>query len=1232
MKRYIYIDVILLLNMAQGKLGQQTGGLNSNNNNRITRKQRVQAKEKRRIEELEYNQYKTEAQRLQKEVFVDKPNDPFTLDEYTEEYQKLDPNIKQFLATPESIKVEQERKKEVQKTTISQRIKQTQGYISDYKKKIVDYQEWWKRKSPEYRDKESNQENYNKHIRSYELTIEEKQNTIINAQNNISKIEEGATASDIWNYAQEKAQYTRNRQETKIENRAIFNKQIKTGELDKNLELLQLASIKQAVTYKDYQNSIKQYNKNVEELKSIQSYSEKVGWNNLSDIQKQKLNPSAYSWQRQNPTEKLNFGDSGNVVSVQSGSLNKLLDISEYNRQANKTPDEYYKEYKSTQKDSPVYIDYNSSNIIYPYETKGTYNNLSSQTKFFPINISSNKGNKTSNNVFSTVWDNIKQGYSYITEKTPEIKVPLFMGGTGASIKLSSITTPISSYLGEETEKVYKKTIEKAPNKLEIDKQFEIEYQTRFEKEYSKDLIYGKIDFETASKEFTESNEGQIISKKYQDAITENTKKMNLGDKLIYGTKLGGLGLTKSIVDFMPKTYGEGVLKGALIYTGVKTLKTIPPIVNNIALGGFGSYGLYKTFSPTSTPTEAGAGLITSVITGASLGYAGYRYLKSPVITQMPSPKNSGTFKTFSVGEDLKILDGSKTLNKVIFKEQKLSQFTTAGKRVIVTTKWRALANKYISSWNNIGGKYNFGVADINFKSMPKFTKFSDIYSGNPYQEQAIYGYDTLRGTKYLIKESGYQKALNLLKDYGYNDYQATSTLRYTAPTIKEDWIKFGIIEPKGVNKAEAIFTFERRQPVIELGDGIKTRGARTIRDVQYIQRELISSKLSGNMIDLKTGSIINYNKLATVIEDKTSLSYLLEKGSTPPTIKSGGFSKTTSLVKSSDPFKTWEKVGGAEDFNIYKPSTNSKILSSISSTDKLKFSIKPSGTLYSEKTYKKVSGSIGLLEDKTISLQSPKPSFLGGESTTATTTSTTSLKDIIKNVAGGSTTATTTSTTTSTKQLLNSFLKQTAVPNFSTKTININKITQFKSSTISGVSSATAGVTATNLKSKQTSTLKSLLKQITGLKLNNLNVSALKQILKSKQISKQISKQTSKQTSAFAFNPASLNIKSSLPELTTPSPTTTSKTPTFPVVFFGDKQLKKRIKKKRKNKNLDALALLPDFTTRAIGLKPQEFKNVSDAMKEIKKLQTGFGIRRGGRIKGNKSIDEKQIMMKIIK
>jgi len=56
-------------------------------------------------------------------------------------------------------------------------------------------------------------------------------------------------------------------------------------------------------------------------------------------------------------------------------------------------------------------------------------------------------------------------------------------------------------------------------------------------------------------------------------------------------------------------------------------------------------------------------------------------------------------------------------------------------------------------------------------------------------------------------------------------------------------------------------------------------------------------------------------------------------------------------------------------------------------------------------------------------------------------------------------------------------------------------------------------------------------------------------------------------------------------------------------------------------------LALLPDFTARSLGLKPQEFGSVKDAVKEIKKLQTGFGIRRGGRIKKVKPFNEKSIM-----
>jgi hypothetical protein len=78
-----------------------------------------------------------------------------------------------------------------------------------------------------------------------------------------------------------------------------------------------------------------------------------------------------------------------------------------------------------------------------------------------------------------------------------------------------------------------------------------------------------------------------------------------------------------------------------------------------------------------------------------------------------------------------------------------------------------------------------------------------------------------------------------------------------------------------------------------------------------------------------------------------------------------------------------------------------------------------------------------------------------------------------------------------------------------------------------------------------------------------------------------------------------------------------------------GISGLKQKIKKRMKP-TPEIAGLLPDFTARAVGLSPREF-SVKEALKEMKKIQTGFEVRTGGRIKGYKPIDEKNLLKGIM-
>lgn len=71
-----------------------------------------------------------------------------------------------------------------------------------------------------------------------------------------------------------------------------------------------------------------------------------------------------------------------------------------------------------------------------------------------------------------------------------------------------------------------------------------------------------------------------------------------------------------------------------------------------------------------------------------------------------------------------------------------------------------------------------------------------------------------------------------------------------------------------------------------------------------------------------------------------------------------------------------------------------------------------------------------------------------------------------------------------------------------------------------------------------------------------------------------------------------------------------------FSTYYEKEEELKKKLRKKKKKRFPEMFGLIPDFTARSIGLDPQEFGSVEDAVREIKRLKTGFEVSRGGRLK----------------
>jgi len=139
------------------------------------------------------------------------------------------------------------------------------------------------------------------------------------------------------------------------------------------------------------------------------------------------------------------------------------------------------------------------------------------------------------------------------------------------------------------------------------------------------------------------------------------------------------------------------------------------------------------------------------------------------------------------------------------------------------------------------------------------------------------------------------------------------------------------------------------------------------------------------------------------------------------------------------------------------------------------------------------------------------------------------------------------------------------------------------------------------------------------------------------------ISSPSTKSSKSSSFNSSVSKIISSITSgySSYSSSTSTSRVtkPKMLPFITGIAGAKKQIKKKYR-KTPEILGLFPDFTSRAIGLAPKKVGSVKDAMKEIRKLQTGFEIRRGARLPVSKNpsdigfsgISEKKLMKGIMK
>lgn len=1152
-------------------VGQFSEQLQRKNEARQTRTQRLIEVSRTNSERDNFNRLRAEAEAL-KSKFVN-----LTPEEYANEYQNLNPEIRQFFATPQEVAQRQEQGRQTQAVYLQNKINSNKAKLQGLIEEKQKFMDEFNQQTGQY--KQENLEDYRRRLNNYSLKISELQDKINYASEDANKINSGVTADQIWGSAVQRAS----------EDRA-------------NTEALLKISKEEGLTPSQYETKVTQENKKAQYLKGILAWQEKVGYSNLPDYAKEKINPTAQEWQKANPTEILQFDKDGNVIAIKSGILNKTLSVEEYNKLANQTPQDVYADWQKERAKKPYYIDVNVKDVTLPYEEKGTINANASTKKVYPL-LPTMEKTKENDSFISKITSYISKFIS----KTPDLEIPIFYSTKGSvtgSLKVADLKAEGTKDLTNSINKKTEEMLSAIKDKETLDNFFKEQYQTRFEDAYIKKIIMGEMDFATASAEFEKSDTAKVISEQYNNAVIEETKKFPLSKKLLYGTQLAGLYLGKGAVSLIPTKTGSLVGESFVLYSGLKTIDAVPQAVNLAITGASFGYGTYKTFSKKSTPLEAGTGLITAGITGVSLAYTGYKWARSPTIKTVDVDVDKYYRKGDAIlsrpeTEVIKDAYGKTTVIKS-YKFGKINTDVISGRRTIVSTKIRDL----------------FGI--------------KPIYEGVPYAQKGTkYYLSSLRGDYTFVTESAYKKALNKLLDYGYTKGEAVQTLRYYQPKIFKTELKgftryvYGDYYKMPVLKTEATRIIEQPSIDIDATLGIKTRGAKTIKEFITGKGGVVG--FSGDKILYRTNYKIvktfltgeggAYNKLNQAGKTTTEYDQL-----TLATVKGNKvFNKLVSrypdlqiikgypaedVLTQSVSKRVLPKSGKyqfyqdnivalkGEKFRVMRDYQNDI---SIKELPQPKVENIKSMSDYTSKDLKKLIKSLDSIYGKedikaVISKTAKGGKFAGVPATSTTTLKASELKTIsIPKTAGAS----------KTKAIIKEILGSRAVLSVS-------------------------NILASGLRSRQNlkvnTDLKYQLREMDVLKVNQANIQKLKELTKLK----------TGAGSSQAFRNITPTIELNILDFKNPPPYRPPKVPT-PVMVSRDDIEKKIMQRRKERKTPEIVGLFPDFTARSIGLSPKVL-SLKQALKEMGKIQTGLEIRTGGKLKSFSPIDEKKLLRGIMK
>lgn len=1119
---------------------------------RLTRTQRQleqQERTRRLLEDKErFEKLKAEAEEVQRT----KLSKTKTIEEFETEYRKLRPEIQQFFSTPQELTQQKIQRIEKSKAEI-------QSDISITKKQQQDLGIAFEKSKSEIpkldpNERASFKRDITDDFREQSAFLSER---LSGLREGLTRLETGEdlSAGDIERFARSKGAIAEEREKERSKREPAVEKKVTRISATKFLQekLRGLKKKGETKTVRDVKGGFSEvsiYEKGKEKVQIVRS--KETGKVFVKDI---------------------GGKDKGEFVEFR-GLSDKELELEQIRLQ-----DEAIKTFEEARKEKPFFLDVEA--IERGQVARRETIVAKPPTEFIPIRIDEGK-----DSIIGRAFGVIKRGLA----KTGDIKIPIFtITGAGGEIPLRELKEPVEKKISEKRQELFLKELEETGIKAQLEAEAQEEFQVRFEDRFFKQLIKGEVTFEKAEKEFKESREAKIIGIKFEKRVEKRRRELLAGKITARGFAIAGLTTAELGLKLIPETIGGAILETGAIVVGIKAIKFIPPAVSTIATGVIGGLGTLEAVSPIALPEEKAGGIITAGISFTLLGLRGIRFLRRPTIKAVkitPKPtltpqQQTGLVKKVSSKIVTDVTGKVTQIEK--FKARRISEQVVAGRRTIVSTKFREIV------------------------------RLDPVFKGVPF---------TAKG------RVGFQKALKILqKRLGLTETQARSILRFRQPRLILSKFEADVLIKSGELFERPLIalkgTRDITQPIINIEKalGIKTRGAVPIREFITGRGRIVGVAPTGEQILKMTFDI----EKTFITPTGAVFQKLTQAGRTTRQI-----SQLTLVKKTGkDVIRVQRRLGGivvqTEEFplDIFTERTIAKTIiprgrvfvgkgrTAVIRTDIipeeidlrkiLGFKIKEIRTLQPIKEVKKLT-KVGDYNKLVKTLRD-----IYGDPTDVITKKIISPPKI--------------STGVSTKLIQKTTnLKSILEPKISLVKVKIKDIlgigakADTTSKILSRVGLASALTTRISTRTRQGVLEKSalepkiMLRNI--LRTKTIEDEALKTAtgLLSAQAQILTQKQLLKLSKISISAPVIPRIPVAIPTFKIP----TIPTVTIPFAFPSARPVK-RIRE-RKKKGIQELLLLPDFTARVIGLEPKVLSG-EQAVKEIKKIMTGLEIRRGVQI-----------------